>query len=102
MGGEVGEFATRWTKALNYLLVLPVVDEPPQAVRLGNPQLDPTGFRVSFPSEQGRAYTLETSNRLDMPGSWTTADTATGDGQPIELTDPAPSGDVRFYRVRAE
>jgi hypothetical protein len=102
MGGEGGEFATRWTKALNYLLFLPAVAEPPPAVRLGNLQLDPTGFRVSFPSESGRAYTLETSDRLDTPGSWTTADTATGDGQPIELTDPAPSGDVRFYRVRTE
>jgi hypothetical protein len=102
MGGEVGEFATRWTKALNYLLFLPVVAEPPQAVRLGNLQLDPTAFRVSFPSEPGRAYTLETSDRLDTPGSWTTAATATGDGQPIELIHPAPSGEVRFYRVRAE
>jgi hypothetical protein len=102
MGGEVGEFATRWTKALNYLLFLPVVDEPPQAVRLGNLQLDSNGFRVSFPSEQGRAYALESSDQLDTPSSWTTVDSAAGDGQPIELADPASPGSARFYRVRIE
>jgi hypothetical protein len=102
MGGEPGEFATRWTKALNYLLFLPAVAEPPQAVRLEQLHLDPAGFRVSFPSEPDRTYTLETSDRLDAPGSWTTADTAAGDGSLIELADPAPAGAVRFYRVRAE
>jgi hypothetical protein len=102
MEGEPGEFATRWTKALNYLLFIPAVAEPPQEVRLDNLEFDPAGFRVSFPSEPGRTYTLETSDRLDTPESWSTADTAAGDGNVVELADPSPAGAIRFYRVRAE
>lgn len=102
MVGEPDEFATRWTKALNYLLFIPAVAEPPQTVRLDIVQFDSAGFRVSFPSEPGRTYTLETSDRLDTPGSWSTADTAAGNGNVIELADSNPAGAIRFYRVRAE
>ena len=49
----------------------------------------------------GQRYTLEYRDSLGA-GSWTPLNTLDGTGANITFTDPAASGDSRFYRIRIE
>ena len=64
-------------------------------VRLGNV------LTVSLPTTRGRAYFLQSKNLLSDP-NWTFISAIVGDGSVRTLTDPAPSGSCRFYRVRQQ
>jgi hypothetical protein len=58
-------------------------------------------FELSVPTELGRRYVLEFSDR--MPAlNWTALPAVEGDGTMLMLTDSAGTNQQRFYRVRVE
>jgi hypothetical protein len=57
------------------------------------------GFNVSLPTQNGRVYQLEYQDSLtDL--TWHALPLHAGSGGLLTLTDPAPLGSQRFYRVR--
>jgi hypothetical protein len=56
---------------------------------------------VSFPSVAGLNYTVEYRDALEA-GAWAGLPTVAGNGSTLTVTDPAPAGSARFYRVRIE
>lgn len=55
---------------------------------------------VTVQSVAGQVYRLEyTTDLVTVPVVWTLADSETGTGGPITLSDPAPTGERRFYRL---
>jgi uncharacterized repeat protein (TIGR01451 family) len=56
---------------------------------------------VSFPSVAGLNYTVEYRDALEA-GAWVALPTVAGNGSTLTVTDPAPAGSARFYRVRVE
>ncbi|HXI50783.1 MAG TPA: Ig-like domain-containing protein, partial [Candidatus Saccharimonadales bacterium] len=56
---------------------------------------------VSFPSVAGLNYTVEYRDALET-GAWVALPTVAGNGSTLTVTDPAPAGSARFYRVRVE
>lgn len=73
----------------------------PAAVTITSPHFDGGNLVVSFQSESGRTYTLDSS--LDLQ-AWADSGVApaTGNGSTLQLTVPAPSGAHTFYRVKAQ
>ncbi|MBI2927873.1 MAG: hypothetical protein HYY24_19460 [Verrucomicrobia bacterium] len=65
------------------------------------PLLAGGAFRVTLPSVAGVTYTLEANASLG-PSEWTGVASLPGTGAALTLEDPAPSGLVRFYRVRLD
>jgi hypothetical protein len=62
-----------------------------------------TGFAVFYPSSASRNYTLYYRTNLNL-GVWTNLPSQTdipGSGGMDSLTDPAPTGTQRFYRIGA-
>jgi hypothetical protein len=58
-------------------------------------------FSVAIPTTIGNRYTFEYTDTL--PGTnWTAMPPVIGDGKVIILSDPAPSPDKRFYRIRID
>jgi hypothetical protein len=60
-----------------------------------------TGLKVFFQSSASRKYTLYSTANLTS-GAWTNIPSQTGipgSGGLDALTDPAPTGDQRFYRI---
>ena len=55
----------------------------------------------SFPSVAGARYTIEQTFRIANP-NWTTSETRTGDGLPIQFTRPFSANAGVFFRVRVE
>jgi hypothetical protein len=77
-----------------------VAGGPPAAqVYLSTPALGTNGFSVSVPAQPGRVYRLEYKNSLADPG-WTPLPLQAGQYPQIQLTDPQPASNARFYRVR--
>lgn len=74
---------------------------PPAAPRLGLPTLAGDQVAVSFLSEPGRTFTLESSDSLSPP-QWTTGASLSGDGGSMTLFDTNAPSPRRFYRVRVE
>jgi hypothetical protein len=66
---------------------------------LTNLMRDANGFRVSLPTQSGRAYRLEYKKSL-MDAAWTALPLVAGNGGTTTLTDPTPTDSQRFYRVR--
>lgn len=77
-----------------------VGDGPPvPGAMASSPALSEAGFQFSVPSQSGRVYALEYKNSLE-DASWTALPLVAGNGGELRLTDPAPDGIQRFYRVR--
>jgi hypothetical protein len=58
---------------------------------------------ATFPSQAGVEYFFEyTTNLLANPVIWIEADSATGDGNDISLSDADPADPTRIYRIMAE
>jgi len=58
---------------------------------------------ATFPSQAGVDYFFEyTTNLLANPVIWIEADSATGDGNDISLSDDDPADPTRIYRIMAE
>ncbi|NOS71501.1 MAG: HYR domain-containing protein, partial [Verrucomicrobia bacterium] len=55
---------------------------------------------MSFPTQLGVEYAIEYKNSLDEP-DWQPLTFVTGNGSPMEINDPAPDRQMRFYRVRS-
>ncbi|HVY71094.1 MAG TPA: hypothetical protein VHH73_14275, partial [Verrucomicrobiae bacterium] len=56
---------------------------------------------LSVSTEAGKTYILETSTTL-AANSWTQVSTVAGDGSVKTMTDASATGDIRFYRIRAQ
>jgi subtilisin family serine protease len=62
----------------------------------------PDNFVLTFPTLAGRSYQVEWSSSL-RPNSWLPLGTPfPGTGAAVEVTDPAPGGASRFYRLRID
>jgi hypothetical protein len=56
-------------------------------------------FSLSFPSENGKSYTVQYKNTLSDP-TWTDLETVVGTGGNLPITDAAALRQpARFYRV---
>jgi hypothetical protein len=56
-------------------------------------------FSLSFPSENGKSYTVQYKNTLSDP-AWTDLETVVGTGGNLPITDAAAAQQrTRFYRV---
>ena len=73
-----------------------------QALRLrviGAPAIANGVFKLSFPTETGKSYTVQYKNALADP-TWTDLETVPGTGGNVPITDPtAAQQTARFYRV---
>lgn len=58
-------------------------------------------LRLSVPTLTGKSYGLEYKDSLSAP-EWTRLPTVSGTGGQSIITDPAPPGPQRFYRMREE
>lgn len=71
---------------------------------LAQPVLDaawsPDGLRLRWLGQPGVRYRLESTELLGNP--WSPLTRLTGAGATLELVDPAPSADTRFYRLVTE
>ncbi len=66
---------------------------------LGAPTAANRSFSVSFPSENGKSYTVQYKNTLDDP-AWSDLETVVGTGGDLSITDAAAAQQrSRFYRV---
>jgi uncharacterized delta-60 repeat protein len=74
---------------------------PPVAPRLGVASLADGQVGVSFLSEPGRMFTLESSDSLTPP-AWRAGNSRLGDGGPMTLFSTNESSPQQFYRVRVE
>jgi hypothetical protein len=74
---------------------------PPGGVTILNPHIDTGNFVLSFQSEIGRTYTVESS--VDF-SSWTgpVVQSSNGDGGVLTIPIPLNSGHQIFYRIRAQ
>jgi uncharacterized delta-60 repeat protein len=81
-----------WPRALSRM----IPNLPPPLVPVG--MMLGVGFTISFNSETGALYSLETSTNLTAWNNWSNF---TGNGQQLFFTDPASlSAPNKFYRVR--
>ena len=56
-------------------------------------------FKLSFPAQDGKSYTVQYKNNLTDP-VWTTLQTVVGTGGSVIVTDPESAREpTRFYRV---
>ena len=64
----------------------------------------PAGFLFSFPTvaSPSMTYYLEYATNLVGTMTWNTIGSAPGTGAIASLTDPNPSGQQRFYRIRIQ
>jgi hypothetical protein len=68
---------------------------------VSNPGYAKGAFRLSVPTEKGRAYILEFTDAL-AHANWTALPSVGGDGTVNVLMDPAATNQQRFYCVRVE
>ena len=68
---------------------------------LYDPHLSGKEFAIRIPTLPNRAYELQASDNF-KGGAWTSVNVLTGDGNWQTISDGAPIGSRRFYRVRAE
>ncbi len=59
----------------------------------------PGAFSVAFDTYLGYEYEVEYTDSLES-GEWTVLTSVSGDGGVMEVNDPDPQSDRRFYRVR--
>jgi alpha-tubulin suppressor-like RCC1 family protein len=80
---------------------LALIGEGPvdMSVFLSNPVVHSNVFSVSLPTRSGRVYALEFKYSVD-DSNWIALPLVAGNGGIRILTDPAPTGTQRFYRVR--
>ena len=78
-----------------------LVTAPPTGVTLLNPQFQTNSFVLSFQSEAGRTYTVESSPDLSSWGSSGVAPAA-GNGGVLVVPIPMPTASRTFYRVKSE
>jgi hypothetical protein len=74
---------------------------PPTGVTILNPQLQANSFALSFQSETGRTYTVQSSPDLN---SWNSSGVApvSGNGAVLNVSIPIPAASQTFYRVQTE
>jgi hypothetical protein len=58
-------------------------------------------FLLTFPTEPGPTYVVEYKDTLDDP-TWQTGPSFAGTGQPITVTNSAPTAVTRFYRIHLQ
>jgi alpha-tubulin suppressor-like RCC1 family protein len=83
----------------DYHTVALLSEEPPVRFEVVGSGFGEPGFSVSLPTVRGHSYRLEFKELLAAT-SWTMLPPVPGDGAVKTLTDPAPFGSQRFYRVR--
>ena len=72
---------------------------PPLVPVIGAPTMANGFFSLSFPTENGKSYTVQYKNALNDP-TWTDLATGVGTGENLPITDPtAAQQPRRFYRV---
>jgi len=62
---------------------------------------DAAGFTLSFPTEVGPSYTVESKHSLDDL-SWEVLTNVVGTGLPITISDPEPTDGTKFYRIHLQ
>jgi alpha-tubulin suppressor-like RCC1 family protein len=80
---------------------LALVGPPPTAPELLLEQSQPGGVHVGFAVDRGTRSVLESTDVLDGV-SWQMLLSTPGDGTLRWLTDPVPSSNQRFYRIRIQ
>jgi hypothetical protein len=75
--------------------------DPTSTLALDPPILDPGGWRLQFAAVAGRSYNVEVRSSLSQ-GLWITLVEvpAVAANTTVEILDPAPQGDTRYYRLR--
>ncbi len=61
-----------------------------------------TAFELTFQTEVGAKYTVEFSDSLSAPVSWTALPAVTAAGAETTVAQPDPVPSARFYRVKGE
>jgi uncharacterized repeat protein (TIGR01451 family) len=82
------------------LVTIQPASQPPEPVILAISRVANT-VSVTVTTTAGRPYHLEYSDQLTGT-NWSLAETKTGTGAPLTLTDSTATGPTRFYRVRGE
>ena len=61
------------------------------------------GFRFEFPGQESFAYWVEMATNLTLPVTWQRLQTIFFSmGGVHQITDPLPTNETRFYRVKAQ
>lgn len=58
------------------------------------------GIVIQWTANNGTRYRLESVDALGSP--WSTITRISGNGTPVDVLDPSPTSDTRFYRVVVE
>jgi hypothetical protein len=83
-----------WPRAVSRLVSYPAPPLVPVGVIPG------LGFRMTFNSQSGDSYWLQTSTDLETWNNWTNF---AGTGQQLEFTDPAALlAPHKFYRIQVQ
>jgi hypothetical protein len=76
-----------------------VTNYVPAPITAMQPTTTGAGWTVRFLSIGGLKHVLEYKSALGEP-NWTPLATATGTGETVSLTDPAPTDKARYYHIR--
>ena len=74
---------------------------PPTGVTILNPRFQPNSFVLSFQSETGKTYTVQSSPDLNSWGSSGVAPVP-GNGGLLNISIPTQTGSKAFYRVQTQ
>ena len=66
-----------------------------------SPGLNGAAFTLTFPTEVGPAYRVESKYSLDDP-TWELLTILNGTGSPLTITDEPSTNAARFYRIRVQ
>jgi hypothetical protein len=73
---------------------------PPSGPHITSIAAGPEGISITFETVAGLPYTVEYQDALSAP-DWNALPAVLGTGETVTLTDPAPLGASRFYRLRS-
>ncbi|HLH55886.1 MAG TPA: immunoglobulin domain-containing protein [Verrucomicrobiae bacterium] len=76
------------------------VSPPLAGVTIDSVTLNGGKFSLSFSTQTGHSYTVQSSPTLN-PASWLTFTNITGNGSPVQVTDSGFTNSSRYYRVAA-
>lgn len=87
------------TNGGNLIFKETVLDYAPASIRTVSPNQQGVGRTIWFRSIGGLVHTLQYKNSLSDI-NWTDLTSTNGNGLDISLTDPAPTGNARFYHIQ--
>jgi len=69
-------------------------------ITVSQPKKEPNAFTVLVGTQIGRSHTLEYTSDLGAAAVWMTGPSVSGNDHFQLLSDPNPTDDLRFYRIR--